>query len=137
MAIPFNPIGAGLGVLGGIIGGGKAARGARRLAGAENAIRRLQIARERALQIREASQSLGIQAVAAGASGIESSAIEGGRASLLNQLQSNLTFISQSDRIGQKAAEAQRLIGRGSKIADFSNQTGQFVSSFQGTRSGG
>ena len=130
MAIPLNPIGAGIGLIGGLIGGGKAARGARRLAGAENAVKRLQVARERARQIREASQALGEQAVAAGGSGIETSAAQGGRFSLLNQLQSNLNFISQTDQLGNKAASAQRLIGKGQKIADFSSSIGGFVSSF-------
>lgn len=130
MAIPLNPIGVGLGIVGGIIGGGKAAKGARRLAGAENAVRRLQVARERALQIREASKALGQQAVNIGGSGVETSAAAGGRATLLNQLQSNLTFISQTDRLGVKAADAQRLIGRGNKISDYSSQFGGFISSF-------
>ena len=132
MAIPFNPIGAGLGLVGGLIGGAKAARGARRLAGAENAVNRLQVARERASQIREAGQALGAQAVSAGGSGIETSAAQGGRFSLLNQLASNLGFISQTEQLGQKAAAAQRLINKGNKIADFSSQVGGFVSSFGG-----
>lgn len=134
MEIPgFSVAGAGIGLIGGIIGGSKAAKGARRLAGAENAVRRLQTARDRARQIREASQSLGALAVSVGGSGIESSSAVTGRASLLNQLQSNLNFIQQTDRLGDKAAAAQRLIGRGQRIADFSNQGGEFVGSFQGS----
>lgn len=132
MTIPFNPIGAGLGIVGGLIGGGKAARGARRLAGAENAVRRLQIARERALQLREAGQALGEQAVAAGGSGVESSSAITGRASLLNQLQSNLSFINQNDALSAKASAAQRLIGKGNKISNIASSAGGFISSFGG-----
>lgn len=134
MAVPgFSIAGAGLGFIGGLIGGGQAARGARRLAGAENAVRRLQTARERASQIREAQQALGEQAVAVGGSGVEGSSAVTGRSSLLNQLQTNLNFINQTDKLGEKAAAAQRLINRGQRTAEIFSQVGNFVSSFQGS----
>lgn len=133
MAFPFGVAGVGIGLATGILGGKKAARGARRLAGAENAIRALQLARQRAAQIREAGQALGEQAVAVGGSGVESSSAITGRSSLLNQLSSNLNFLNAQDRLGQKAAAAQSLINRGSKIADFGSQFGGFVGAFQGT----
>lgn len=130
MAFPFAVAGAGLSLVGGLFGGGKAARGARRLAGAENAVRRLQVARSRASQIREANQALGQQAVSAAGSGVESSSAVTGRATLLNQLSSNLNFINQSDKLGQKAGDAQRMMGQGNRLSDFSNEIGGFIGSF-------
>lgn len=128
--MPFGIIGAGIGIAGGLIGGAKAARGARRLAGAEDAVRRLQAARERGSQIRNAAQAIGEQVVGAAGAGIESSSATTGRFTLLNQLQSNLQFINQTERLGKKVDAANRLIGKGQKIADVTSGLGSFVGAF-------
>jgi hypothetical protein len=128
--MPFGVVGAAIGIAGGLFGGAKAARGARRLEGAENAVRRIQAARERGAQIRGAAQAIGEQVVGAAGSGAESSSAVTGRFTLLNQLQSNLTFINQTEGLGRKVDAANRLIGRGQKIADVSSGVGSFIGAF-------
>lgn len=128
--MPFGVIGAGIGIVGGLFGGGKVARGMRRAEGANNAVRRLQAARERAATIREAGQAIGAQTVSAVASGAESSSAITGRATLLNQLQANLNFINQTEQLGGKVEAANRLIGRGQKIANAADDIGSFIGAF-------
>ena len=128
MVLPLIGGAASLGL--GIIGSRKRARAARRQAGAEEAVRRLSAARERASQIRSASQAIGAQTAAVGGSGVESSSAVTGRASLLNQLSANLTFINQTERLGDRVKEANRLLRSGRKFGELGSNIGGFLGSF-------
>ncbi len=115
-----------------VAGKRKAAKGARRVAGAQDAARKLSEARERASTIRAASQAMGQQAVAAAGQGVdESSSAQTGFSSLLNQMQSNLTFINRNSLLAEKVKAANQVIRRGQAIA----QVGDYINQFAGSMS--
>lgn len=125
--MPFGLIGAGVGAVASIFGGGKAARASRRTAGAESAVRRLQTARERGAQIRSAAQALGEQEVAVGGSGVESSSAITGRSTLLNQLSSNLAFINSNEQLGARVDSANQVLRRGRNIQNIGGSAASFL----------